>query len=72
MLTLLSDSDLATDESVCVCRGIELPLHDHGMEPVEFLRNMGISLTPLSEAGATGTPGVRSVGSFFDFLLSIV
>uniref|UniRef100_A0A8C7LMN7 alpha-1,2-Mannosidase n=1 Tax=Oncorhynchus kisutch TaxID=8019 RepID=A0A8C7LMN7_ONCKI len=32
-------------------RGIELPLHDHGMEPVEFLRNMGISLTPLSEAG---------------------
>nr|XP_029545039.1 ER degradation-enhancing alpha-mannosidase-like protein 3 isoform X3 [Oncorhynchus nerka] len=38
-------------------RGIELPLHDHGMEPVEFLRNMGISLTPLSEAGATGTPG---------------
>uniref|UniRef100_A0A8C8HKI2 alpha-1,2-Mannosidase n=1 Tax=Oncorhynchus tshawytscha TaxID=74940 RepID=A0A8C8HKI2_ONCTS len=33
---------------VCVCRGIELPLHDHGMEPVEFLRNMGISLTPLS------------------------
>uniref|UniRef100_A0A8C7LW52 alpha-1,2-Mannosidase n=1 Tax=Oncorhynchus kisutch TaxID=8019 RepID=A0A8C7LW52_ONCKI len=39
---------VATDESVCVCRGIELPLHDHGMEPVEFLRNMGISLTPLS------------------------
>uniref|UniRef100_A0A4W5M4W0 alpha-1,2-Mannosidase n=1 Tax=Hucho hucho TaxID=62062 RepID=A0A4W5M4W0_9TELE len=37
-----------TDESVCVCRGVELPLHDHGMEPVEFLRSMGISLTPLS------------------------
>ncbi|KAG9330348.1 hypothetical protein JZ751_025661 [Albula glossodonta] len=38
-------------------RGIELPLHDNGMEPVEFLKSMGISLTPLNEAagGATGT-----------------
>ncbi|XP_067106505.1 ER degradation-enhancing alpha-mannosidase-like protein 3 isoform X2 [Osmerus mordax] len=33
-------------------RGIELPLHDNGMEPVEFLKSMGISLTPLNE-GAT-------------------
>ncbi|XP_066502073.1 ER degradation-enhancing alpha-mannosidase-like protein 3 isoform X2 [Hoplias malabaricus] len=30
-------------------RGIELPLHDTGMEPVEFLRNMGISLTSLTD-----------------------
>ncbi|CAJ1070871.1 ER degradation-enhancing alpha-mannosidase-like protein 3 isoform X2 [Xyrichtys novacula] len=30
-------------------REIELPLHDNGMEPVEFLRSMGISLTPLNE-----------------------
>uniref|UniRef100_A0A672IZ48 alpha-1,2-Mannosidase n=1 Tax=Salarias fasciatus TaxID=181472 RepID=A0A672IZ48_SALFA len=28
---------------------IELPLHDNGMEPVEFLKSMGISLTPLRE-----------------------
>ncbi|XP_016126807.1 ER degradation-enhancing alpha-mannosidase-like protein 3 [Sinocyclocheilus grahami] len=30
-------------------RGIELPLHDTGLEPIEFLKSMGISLTPLSE-----------------------
>jgi len=30
-------------------RGIELPLHDTGLEPVEFLKSMGISLTPLTE-----------------------
>ncbi|XP_068561959.1 ER degradation-enhancing alpha-mannosidase-like protein 3 [Cebidichthys violaceus] len=38
-------------------REIELPLHDNGMEPVEFLRSMGISLTPLNEvfAGQTGS-----------------
>ncbi|XP_034565877.1 ER degradation-enhancing alpha-mannosidase-like protein 3 isoform X2 [Notolabrus celidotus] len=30
-------------------REIELPLHDNGMEPVEFLKSMGISLTPLNE-----------------------
>ncbi|XP_028274016.1 ER degradation-enhancing alpha-mannosidase-like protein 3 [Parambassis ranga] len=37
-------------------REIELPLHDNGMEPVEFLKSMGISLTPLNEvmAGDTG------------------
>ncbi|KAG5834192.1 hypothetical protein ANANG_G00258900 [Anguilla anguilla] len=36
-------------------RGIELPLHDNGMEPVEFLKSMGISLTSLHEAaGALG------------------
>lgn len=32
-------------------RDIELPLHDNGMEPVEFLKSMGISLTPLNELG---------------------
>lgn len=31
-------------------RDFELPLHDNGMEPVEFLKSMGISLTPLNEA----------------------
>ncbi|XP_035813257.1 ER degradation-enhancing alpha-mannosidase-like protein 3 isoform X2 [Amphiprion ocellaris] len=38
-------------------REIELPLHDNGMEPVEFLKSMGISLTPLNEvtAGDTGS-----------------
>ncbi|XP_051533856.1 ER degradation-enhancing alpha-mannosidase-like protein 3 isoform X1 [Myxocyprinus asiaticus] len=30
-------------------RGIKLPLHDTGLEPVEFLKSMGISLTPLTE-----------------------
>ncbi|XP_053196414.1 ER degradation-enhancing alpha-mannosidase-like protein 3 [Scomber japonicus] len=30
-------------------REIELPLHDSGMEPVEFLKSMGISITPLNE-----------------------
>ncbi|XP_019938012.2 ER degradation-enhancing alpha-mannosidase-like protein 3 isoform X1 [Paralichthys olivaceus] len=38
-------------------REFELPLHDNGMEPVEFLKSMGISLTPLNEvtAGETGS-----------------
>lgn len=31
-------------------RDVELPLHDGGLEPVEFLKSMGISLTPLNEA----------------------
>lgn len=31
-------------------RDVELPLHDSGLEPVEFLKSMGISLTPLNEA----------------------
>lgn len=35
-------------------REIELPLHDNGMEPVEFLKSMGISLTPLSEVMVGG------------------
>ncbi|XP_060930193.1 ER degradation-enhancing alpha-mannosidase-like protein 3 [Limanda limanda] len=39
-------------------REIELPLHDNGMEPVEFLRSMGISLTPLHEVTA-GDAGSR-------------
>ncbi|KAL4609380.1 ER degradation-enhancing alpha-mannosidase-like protein 3 [Arapaima gigas] len=36
-------------------RGIELPLHDNGMEPVEFLKSMGISLTKLSDISSTVT-----------------
>ncbi|KAM9820532.1 ER degradation-enhancing alpha-mannosidase-like protein 3 [Neosynchiropus ocellatus] len=31
-------------------REIELPIHDNVMEPMEFLKSMGISLTPLNEA----------------------
>lgn len=30
-------------------REIELPLHDNGMDSVEFLKSMGISLMPLNE-----------------------
>lgn len=41
-------------------REIELPLHDNGMEPVEFLKSMGISLTPLNEVTA-GNSGSRKV-----------
>ncbi|KAK7895621.1 hypothetical protein WMY93_020946 [Mugilogobius chulae] len=33
-------------------REIELPLHDNGLESVEFLKSMGISLMPLNEAMA--------------------
>ncbi|KAF7696767.1 hypothetical protein HF521_005185 [Silurus meridionalis] len=35
-----------------IVKGIELPLHDTGIEPVEFLKSMGISLTPLAEMAA--------------------
>lgn len=38
-------------------REIELPLHDNGMGSVEFLKSMGISLTPLNEAMAGNTRG---------------
>uniref|UniRef100_A0A6Q2YB63 alpha-1,2-Mannosidase n=1 Tax=Esox lucius TaxID=8010 RepID=A0A6Q2YB63_ESOLU len=50
--------------SRCGRWGIKLPLHDHSMEPVEFLRSMGISLTPLNEAalGSSGARGVRWLG----------
>lgn len=51
-------------------RGIELPLHDTGIEPVEFLKSMGISLTPLAEMAAAGSGLVTHVGSCF-ILLSL-
>lgn len=37
---------------VCVCahREIELPFHENGLEPLEFLKSMGISLMPVNEA----------------------
>ena len=46
---------------VCVCdhREIELPLHDDGMEPVEFLKSMGISLTPMNEAALGEARGLK-------------
>ena len=48
---------VCVDVCVCVCvsRGIELPLHDNGMEPVEFLKSMGISLTPLNDGATVAT-----------------
>ena len=48
--------DLIITVCVCACacafvhREIELPLHDNGMEPLEFLKSMGISLMPLNKA----------------------
>lgn len=33
--------------------GIELPLHDTGLEPLEFLKSIGISLAPLTELGSS-------------------
>uniref|UniRef100_A0A665X1U6 alpha-1,2-Mannosidase n=1 Tax=Echeneis naucrates TaxID=173247 RepID=A0A665X1U6_ECHNA len=42
-------------------REIELPLHDHGIEPVEFLKSMGISLSPLNEVGHKGVYRVKLV-----------
>ncbi|XP_061119128.1 ER degradation-enhancing alpha-mannosidase-like protein 3 isoform X2 [Conger conger] len=53
-------------QRVSSIRGIELPLHDNGMEPVEFLKSMGISLTQLNEAGgaqldSSGPKGVYRV-----------
>ncbi|CAL8321187.1 unnamed protein product [Lota lota] len=40
-------------------REIELPLRDDGMEPVEFLKSMGISLTPMNEAALGEARGLR-------------
>lgn len=42
-------------------REIELPFHDNGMEPVEFLKSMGISLTSLNEAMAADTRSLRVI-----------
>ncbi|XP_034047764.1 ER degradation-enhancing alpha-mannosidase-like protein 3 [Thalassophryne amazonica] len=36
-------------------REIELPLHDNGMEPIEFLKSMGISLTPVNDIKMGGS-----------------
>ncbi|XP_061657829.1 ER degradation-enhancing alpha-mannosidase-like protein 3 [Syngnathoides biaculeatus] len=36
-------------------RGIELPFHDSGIEPVQFLKSMGISLTPLNHFSSGDT-----------------
>lgn len=33
--------------------GIELPLHDTGLEPLEFLKSIGISLAPFTELGSS-------------------
>ncbi|XP_065100180.1 ER degradation-enhancing alpha-mannosidase-like protein 3 isoform X1 [Paramisgurnus dabryanus] len=33
--------------------GIELPLHETGLEPLEFLKSIGISLAPFTELGSS-------------------
>ncbi|CAM4666533.1 unnamed protein product [Leuciscus chuanchicus] len=52
-------------------RGIELPLHDTGLEPVEFLKSMGISLTPLTEliSASQGSASQASHKGVFKFKL---
>ncbi|XP_014889216.1 ER degradation-enhancing alpha-mannosidase-like protein 3 isoform X2 [Poecilia latipinna] len=45
-------------------REIELPLHDSGMEPVEFLKSMGISLTPLNDFTLGDSIGSKHKGVF--------
>lgn len=47
---------------------MELPLHDGGLEPVEFLKSMGISLTPLNEAAGYRKvrPAINSIHSSQD------
>ncbi|XP_077398345.1 ER degradation-enhancing alpha-mannosidase-like protein 3 [Vanacampus margaritifer] len=42
-------------------REIELPLHDSGIEPVEFLKRMGISLTPLNHFSTGDTSKHKEV-----------
>uniref|UniRef100_A0A8C6SRC6 alpha-1,2-Mannosidase n=1 Tax=Neogobius melanostomus TaxID=47308 RepID=A0A8C6SRC6_9GOBI len=42
-------------------REIELPLHDSGMESVEFLKSMGISLMPINDASYKGHKGVYQI-----------
>uniref|UniRef100_A0A8C7XCI8 alpha-1,2-Mannosidase n=1 Tax=Oryzias sinensis TaxID=183150 RepID=A0A8C7XCI8_9TELE len=42
-------------------REFELPLPDKGIEPVEFLKSMGISLSPLNEILSGDTNGVLRV-----------
>ncbi|XP_032425996.1 ER degradation-enhancing alpha-mannosidase-like protein 3 isoform X2 [Xiphophorus hellerii] len=43
---------------------IELPFHDSGMEPVEFLKSMGISLTPLNDFTLGDSIGSKHKGVF--------
>lgn len=42
-------------------REIELPLQDTGMDSVEFLKSMGISLMPLNEANSKGHKGLYQI-----------
>lgn len=51
-------------------REIELPLHDNGMEPVEFLKSMGISLTPLNEVTAGDVRSQRVFYLLFTHLVT--
>ncbi|KAJ3605288.1 hypothetical protein NHX12_027338 [Muraenolepis orangiensis] len=45
-------------------REIQLPLHDDGLEPVEFLKSMGLSLTPLNQAAVGVTRGQKHQGVY--------
>ncbi|CAL1569948.1 unnamed protein product [Knipowitschia caucasica] len=42
-------------------REIELPLHDNGMESIEFFKSMGISLMPLNDAMAGSSKEQKGV-----------
>ncbi|XP_028647319.1 ER degradation-enhancing alpha-mannosidase-like protein 3 isoform X1 [Erpetoichthys calabaricus] len=44
-------------------RGIELPLHDSGLEPIELLKSMGITLMAMGEGSGreSGTPGQQAM-----------
>lgn len=45
-------------------REFELPLPDKGIEPVEFLKSMGISLSPLNEILSGDTNGHKVMLTF--------
>ncbi|KAG2465321.1 EDEM3 protein, partial [Polypterus senegalus] len=44
-------------------KGIELPLHDSGLEPIELLKSMGITLMAMGEGSGreSGTPGQQAM-----------
>ncbi|XP_062867157.1 ER degradation-enhancing alpha-mannosidase-like protein 3 [Trichomycterus rosablanca] len=45
-------------------RGIELPFHDTGIEPMEFLKSMGISLSDMVTAGSSSVTQDTEKGVF--------
>ncbi|KAM9306795.1 ER degradation-enhancing alpha-mannosidase-like protein 3 isoform 2-T4 [Pholidichthys leucotaenia] len=45
-------------------REIDVPLHDNGMEPVAFLKSIGISLSPLGDAAAAAAHALKHGGVY--------